>query len=97
MDLRSVLIRSKFGSSGDPGKCICLKLQNVFVSNPSLVVEVIPDVGTDTWEGKDEERWDDGACPIWREIHLCIHAKYKYKCKPNTDIERNTFMHPRQI
>ena len=48
-----------------------------------LGVWVLSEVGTDAWEGRDEERWDrSGVSPIWREIHLCILRKYR-----NTNVQ----------
>ena len=48
-----------------------------------LGVWVLSEVGTDAWEGRDEERWDrSGVWPIWREIHLCILRKYR-----NTNVQ----------
>ena len=49
-------------------KCICLK--------PKFVVQVILEVGTDTWEGKDEERWD---------VLGRYGEKYIYAFMPNTN------------
>ena len=61
-------------------------IENVFVSNCKMYLSQTqvccsgdPGGGNGHMGG---EGWREmgRAWPIWREIHLCIHAKYKYNC-----------------